>query len=48
MPCCIKGLKGFKESDKRQEESPPIESRGSERTPLLSKLLREEPTCGWI
>ena len=28
---------------------PPVESRGSERTPLLSKLLlREESRCGWI
>ena len=28
---------------------PPDESRGSERTPFLSKLLlREESRCGWI
>ena len=31
-------LKGVKESDNRQKKSPPIESRGSEQTPLRSIL----------
>jgi len=31
-------LKGVKESDKQQKESPPAESRSSEQTPLRSKL----------
>jgi len=35
--------------DKKGKEDPPVESRGSERTPSLSKLLlREEPSCNWI
>jgi len=42
-------LKGVKESDKQQKESPPFESRGSEQTPLLSKLsLRGESRWSWI
>jgi len=42
-------LKGVRESDKWQKESPPVESRGSEQTPLRSKLsLTEESRCGWI
>ena len=32
----------------RGKGNPPAESQGSEWTPLLSKLLREEPGCGWI
>jgi len=45
--CHVKGLKGFKESDKQQRgESPPVDSRGSVWTLLPSKLLlREEPRC---
>lgn len=36
-------------SDKVYYKSPPVESRGEERTPFLSKLiLREEPGCSWI
>jgi len=31
-------LRGVQESDKWQKESPPAESRGSEQTPLRSKL----------
>jgi len=47
--CIFVALKGVRESDKRQKESPPIESRGSDQTPLLSKLsLRGESRCGWI
>jgi len=35
--------------DIRGKGNPPIESQGSEWTPLLSKLLlREELRCGWI
>ena len=34
-------LKGVRGSDKRQKESPPVESRGSEQTPLHSKLVSE-------
>jgi len=35
--------------DKKGKEDPPVESRGLEWTPLLSKLpLREESRCGWI
>jgi len=42
-------LIGLRDDDKRQKESPPVESRGSEQTPLLSKLsLRGESRCGWI
>ena len=42
-------LKEAKESDKWQKESPPLESRGPEQTPLHSKLsLREDSRCGWI
>jgi len=44
-------LKGVKESDKRQKESPPIDSQGSEQNPnpLSSKFsLREESRCSWI
>jgi len=39
-------LYGVKEKGKGD---PPIESPGSDLTPLLSKLLlREELRCGWI
>jgi len=31
-------LKGVRESDKQQKESPPVESQGSEQIPLCSKL----------
>jgi len=42
-------LKGVKESDKWLKESPLIESRGPEETPLHSKLsFRKESRCGWI
>jgi len=42
-------LKGIKQSDKWQKQSPAVESGGSEKTPLCSKLsLREESMCGWI
>jgi len=35
--------------DSKGKEDPPIESRGSEWIPLLSKLLlRDESRCGWI
>jgi len=35
--------------DKKSKEDPPVQSRGSEWTLLLSKLLfREESRCGWI
>jgi len=42
-------LKGVRNSDKWQKESPPVESQGLEQTPLRSKLsLRGESRCGWI
>jgi len=42
-------LKGAREPDKQQKESPRIESRGSEQTPLCSKLsLREESGYSWV
>jgi len=34
--CCV-----VKESDKRQKESPPVETRGSEQTLLHSKLAEK-------
>jgi len=36
LPCVA--LKGVKESDKRLKENLPVESQGSEQTPLPSKL----------
>ena len=48
-PCPYVTLKGVKESDKQQKESPPIEPGGSEQAPLHSKLsLRGESRCSWI
>jgi len=32
----------------RGKGDPPVESPGLDWTPLLSKLLREEPRCSWI
>jgi len=39
-------LKGVKEPDKRQKESPPTKSRGSEQTTLLSEFLLRERSLG--
>ena len=39
-------MKWKKEHEMYQKESPPVESRGSEQTPLLSGLLLKEELRG--